>query len=105
MPSEILGLPTGIYIIGIAIGAIVTLFWWYSGDDNILSNVIDLYDDSPLDLYVTGMFKTLPQSKREIIRDLIEVASPLTERTPSDLDNKTLKLLQDFVAENQKKTE
>lgn len=102
MPSEILGLPTGIYLIGFAIGALVALFWWYSGNDDIISNAIDLYDESPLDLYITGMFKTLPVAKREIIRDLIEVASPLTERTPSDLDDKTLKLLQDFISQNQK---
>ena len=45
-----------------------------------------------------SIFKTLPPDAREAFKDILEVASPITTRTKNDLDNKSLKILSDYVS-------
>lgn len=88
----LLGIPLGLWVIALAVGV---AFVWYvrvRGEEAGLE-ILDLFRGSILDAWVTEMFGTLPQPVRDAVKDIIEILSPLTSRTPGQLDDRTLEIL------------
>jgi hypothetical protein len=95
--DAIVGIPVWAISVGLIVFGALGIYLVKTRNTAIIEYAIDSFDGSGFDLYITELAKDMSPEMREVLLDIASVASPATKRTPGDLDNKTLKVLEDYL--------